>query len=94
MAAIDEMMAVAPAARVPRAHAGSERLLAAVRDEHHFAFEHIDELVLERMPVAQCRLAAGSQRDEVHAETREAARIAQAPLDALTHARAERFGIA
>jgi hypothetical protein len=52
-AAIDEVMAVAPACRETGSHARRQNLLARVRDEHERAFKHIDEFILPAMPVAQ-----------------------------------------
>src|SRR4029078_11781272 len=40
------------------------------------------------------RLSARPERHEVDAEVRQAARVAEAPLHAFAHPRAERFGIA
>src|SRR2546427_155323 len=76
------------------ATARAQRLLARLADEHDLAGEHIDELVFERVPVAERRLAAGAQRDQIDAELGETAGLAQAALDPITHARTEWFRIA
>ena len=52
-AAIDEVMAIAPACRETGGHSRRQNLLACVCDEHERAFEHIDEFILPAVPVAQ-----------------------------------------
>jgi len=91
--AIDEVVRVAPSRRVAGAMSRPQHLLAGVGHEDHLAFEHPDEFVLERMPVAQRRLAAGREFDQVHAETGEAQFVAESPLGAVAHPRAERLRI-
>src|SRR6185437_16792889 len=93
VAAVDEMMRVRLARRVAGAIAGAQQLFAAVGHQRHFAFEHVDELVLRGMPMAQRGLPARWERHEVDAKAREAARVAEAPLGAISHARAKGFGI-
>ena len=58
------------------------------------AFEQIEELVLERVPVPQRRLPAGLQRFQAEPEIGQAERVAQALPFALAHAGLERLGIA
>ena len=86
-AAIDEVMRIRLAGRIARAIAGAKRLLAGVGDERQLAFQHIDKFVLERVPVPQRRLAACRQRHEIDAESRQAARVAETALHAITHTR-------
>src|SRR5579862_4634553 len=92
-ASIHEVMRVALARRVARAFASAKGLLAVVRGKHNLAFDHVDELVLQRVPMAQRRLAAGRKRYEIDAEARKPACITQAMLDAVAHARAEWLGV-
>src|SRR5882672_3267813 len=72
-------MAIAGAFRKRRTITCVQQRLAAVFDEHHFALEHIDELVLVAVPVALAGPAARRQRHQVDAEIAKAARLAQAP---------------
>src|SRR5579862_12615 len=55
-----------------------EHALAIVFDQHDFAFENEDQLVLLLMPVAQRRGGARLQRGEIDAELVEANGVAQA----------------
>src|SRR6185437_1019407 len=92
-AAIDELMAVAAAGREAGTHAGAQHLLACVAAQHHLALEHINELVLVRVPVAHGGLLARRQPRQVDADARQPERIAEAALVARQHARAVRLGI-
>jgi hypothetical protein len=67
---------------------------AAVFDQRQFAFQHIDEFVLVRMPVALARPIAGRQAHEIDAEISEPAGIAQPLPHALRTGRIKRRRIA
>src|SRR6267143_2219553 len=88
--AVDEVVRVALARRIARAHAGLQQLLAGAGHQVDLAFEHVDEFVFQRVPMAQCRLAAGAERHQVDAELGQAAGVCQAPFRAITHPRLER----
>src|SRR5437773_6910975 len=92
--AVDEVVRVALARRIARAHAGLQHLLAGTGHEVDLAFEHVDEFVFQRVPMAQCRLAAGTELHQVDAELGQAAGISQAPFRAIAHPRLEGLGIA
>ena len=49
---VDQAMAIAGIFRKSRAIAGAQHRLAPIFDQRQFAFEHIDEFVFVRMPVA------------------------------------------
>src|SRR5467141_2827932 len=83
--AVDEMMRVALARRIARARACPQRLLAGIGHENDLALQHIDEFVFQRVPVTQCRLAAGTERHQVDAELGQAAGFAQPLLGAVSH---------
>src|SRR4029453_1719695 len=85
-APIDEVVRVFRPGGITGAHSGGEYLLALAGDEHDLAREHIDELVLQRVPVTKRRLAARTKRDEVDAELGEAAGVAQLALRTVSHA--------
>ncbi len=80
------MMCIAGACRVPGAHSRRQQLLALVGDQHEFPREHVDELVLERVPVPQRRLSTRAEGDDIDAEPREPAGVAQLALGAIAHA--------
>ena len=67
------------------AHACSEYLLSGIGHQHEFALQHVNELILFRVPVPQSGCAAGLDRREIHAEHGQAEEIAQRPLDAVAH---------
>jgi len=62
------VVSVAGPRRISGAIACAQFLLARVRDEHDRTFEHVHELVFQRVPMPQRRLAARPERDEIHAE--------------------------
>ena len=66
-ASVDDLMAVRPAGRESRRHAGGQQLLAAVRDEHDLALDDVDELVLPAVPVPLRGGEAGRQPHEIDA---------------------------
>ena len=66
--AVDEMVAVGDAGLEAGGVARPEDRLAVVLDQRQLAFEHVDELVLVLVPVAQRRGRAGLQRRQVDAE--------------------------
>jgi hypothetical protein len=74
---VDHVVAVARAFRKGRAIAGPQHRLAAVFDQRQLAFEHVDEFVFVRMPMALARPVARRQVHEVESEIREPAGIAQ-----------------
>ena len=76
-AAIDEVMGIAAARRIAATHPCDKHLLARVRDEHDLAVEHVDELVLDHVPVALRRLRTRLERREVDAELIEPDGISQ-----------------
>src|SRR5206468_5899334 len=63
--------------------------LAAILDHDQLAFEHVDEFVLVRMPVALARPVAGGQAHEIDPEVGEPAGVAQALAHALGTGRVE-----
>src|SRR5436190_22509482 len=63
--AIDQVMRVTRPGRVAGTHAGDEDLLARIGYQGHFAGKHVDELVFERMSVAQFRLGCGTSRHQI-----------------------------
>src|SRR5262249_9983417 len=67
--------------------------LAAILAQHHFALEHVDELILGLVPMALRRPRAGLERGEVHAELVEPDRIAQPLAEAAEHRLPMRLGI-
>src|SRR5437868_3029872 len=69
---------------------GLERDLAALFDQHALALQDVDELVLLFVPVKNRRGRAGLQLREVHAELRQADRIAERGLMAARADVAER----
>src|SRR3954469_9314363 len=86
-------MRILASRRIAGAHAGTQRLFSGIGYEHHLALQHVDEFVLERMPVAHRRLAARSEGDQVDAEVLHPARRGKAPLRAIAHTRLEWFWI-
>jgi hypothetical protein len=72
---------------------GAQHLFAIVGHQDDFAGKHIDEFVVERVPMAQRRLSSGSECHQVDAEFGEAAGISEASFHAIAHARTKRFGI-
>jgi hypothetical protein len=70
-------MAAAGAFWKGRAIAGAQHRLAAILDQCHFAFEHIDKFVFVRMPVALARPVVRRQVREIDPEIREPASVAQ-----------------
>src|SRR5882762_5275156 len=91
--AVDEMMRIAFARRIARARARLQHLLAGIGHENDLAFQHVDELVFQRVPMAQRRLAAGTEGHQVDAELGQPAGISQAPFRAIAHPRLERLRI-
>ena len=92
--AVDQVMAVAPAGRKARDHAGPHRLLAGVCQQDELAVDDEDELVLVAVPVALRRPAAGRQMHEVDAELGEPEGIAQRAFGARRDRCRERLRIA
>ena len=88
------MVTVGLARTKARAISRDERLLARVRHEHDFAFEHVDEFVFVRMPVALRRPRSRRERKLVDAELRETRREAEARARSLEAWLVERRGIA
>ncbi len=88
------MVAVAGGLRERRALTGAQQHLALVVDEDELALEHIDELVLVRMPMALARPSAGRQAHEIDAEVDEAAGVAEPLPDAFGAGRGEGLGVA
>ena len=86
---VDHVMAVAGAFRKGRAIAGAQHRLAAILDQRQLAFEHVDELVLVRMPVALARPVARRQAHEIDAEIGKPAGVAQPLPHALGAGRVE-----
>src|SRR5262245_5028657 len=82
-------MAVAGAFWKGRAIAGAQHRLAAIFDQRQFAFEHVDEFVFVRMPVALARPVARWQVREIDPEIGKAAGIAQPLPDAAGTGRVE-----
>ena len=74
---VDHVMAVTGVFWKGRAIAGPQNHLAAIFDQRQFAFEHVDEFVLVRMPVALARPIARRQVHEIDPEIREPAGIAE-----------------
>ena len=62
------MMAIAAAFRKRCAVAWMQQRFTAIFDERHFAFEHINELILVAVPVALAGPAAGRQGHHIDAE--------------------------
>jgi hypothetical protein len=75
--AVLKTMAVVHARLEPGRVPGAQQLLAGVRDQHDFAAQHVDELVLVRMPVALARPHTRLEPQQVHAKLREPGRLAQ-----------------
>jgi hypothetical protein len=92
-AAIDHVVRIARSRRVARAHAGAKKLLARIGQQGQLARQNVDELVVERVPMAQRRLSTRAKRDQVDAEARQPAGVAQPSLDTVTHAAPERFRV-
>ena len=67
-------MPVAHARRKARAVASDQHFLAVVGHQHQFARQHVDELVLVRVPVPLARPGARGESNEVHAEVRQSGR--------------------
>ena len=84
------MMAVRFARRKSCRHSGFQHVLALVGHEHELALEHVDALVLFRVPVAKRGHGAGLERRQVDAELREPERSGQRALDARLEAVGER----
>jgi hypothetical protein len=59
------------------AQSPARNTVSVVFDERQFAFEHVDEFVFVRMPMALARPVARRQPHEIDPEIGEAARIAQ-----------------
>ena len=72
---VDHVMTVAGAFGEGRAVTGAQDRLAPILDQRQFAFEHVDELVFVRMPVALARPVAGRQMHEIHPEIAESAGV-------------------
>src|ERR1700676_3495915 len=84
------MMPVPAVCLEARGIARLEHGLAAVFDQHDFAFEHVDQLVFSFMPVPQRRRRAGLKRGEIDAELVEADCVAQTLAFAAEHHAVER----
>src|SRR5206468_5828019 len=74
------MMAVGNTGLEARAVARLEHGLAAILDQNDFAFEHIDELVLLLMPMAQRRGRPWLESRQIDAELRESRDVAECRL--------------
>ena len=70
-------MAVACAFRKRSAIARVQYSLAAIFDQHQFAFEYVDEFVFMRMPVALARPITWRQAHETDTEISEPAVVTQ-----------------
>src|SRR5690606_13963038 len=79
-ATVDQMMTIFATGWKPGCDPRLETLLAGFRHQRDVALQHVDELVLVRMPVPQRRPRAGRQLHEVDAEMAEPERVAQGPL--------------
>src|SRR5271156_6045952 len=88
LAAVHQLMPVLDTRRKACAHAGTQHLFARAGAQHHFALEHINELILVRVPVPQRGFLAGRQRRVVDADAGESERIPEAALGTRQHARA------
>jgi hypothetical protein len=77
----------------PGHHAGSELRFARISEQSRLPLQHVDELVLTRMPVMECRNATRAKASEVHAKALEAKRIAKRVFDPSRHARGKRFRV-
>ena len=65
---VDQVVAVAGILGEGRTIAGAQHRLAVILDQRQLAFEHVDEFVLMRMPVALARPIARRQMHEVDPE--------------------------
>ena len=70
-------MADAAVGRQPAASPGLQHGLAVVLVQHQLAFEHVDELVLVLVPVAQRRGGVGLDPRDVDAELRQPDGVAE-----------------
>ena len=76
------------------AHPGSQYLLTIIGLQHHFAFQHIDELVLARMRMPVGGLPSRNDPGQVDAEIMQPRVIAEPPVVARRIRGAVRFRIA
>src|SRR2546421_593127 len=74
---VHQAMAIRDVRLEARAVARLQQGLALILDQHDLAFQHVNELVLLFVPMAQRRGSTGLQPREVHAELSEAYRIAE-----------------
>src|SRR6187200_844047 len=70
-------MAALPAGGESCSHARLEQGFPLVRDQHDFAFEHVDEFILPLMPVPKRGSGAGLEPSQIDAEVPKAAGITQ-----------------
>src|SRR5690349_6766941 len=91
---IDQMMAVRHPGGKRRRIARHHPRLAIRFDKHEFAVEHVDELVLRLVPVALRRCGTRLEPNQLDAELRQAAGIAERLGMAAPHQVAERRRIA
>src|SRR5690606_18974611 len=82
------------ARRETRAHARPERSFAGIGDEQRFAFEDIDELVLQRMRMPECGYGSRLEDRQVDAEVPEPEEVPGGPLLPACHERGKRLRIA
>src|SRR5262245_61320410 len=91
---IDQMMAIGDTRRKRCRIAGSQHRLAIRFDQHQLAFEHIDEFVLRLVPMTLRRGGTRLEPDQLDAELRQAAGIAERLGVPPDHRVAERGGVA
>jgi hypothetical protein len=83
---IFEQYAIGVTAPEGRAVSGAQYFFARIRDEHHFAVEYPDELVLMAVPMTLARPSTRLDDSHVHAELSQPGETRQ-PLTRLSDAR-------
>ena len=89
-----EAMAIAFAGHESGTVTRLQGFLPVVRREHCFSFQHIDEFVLMRVPVALARPGARRKMEQLHARLRQSRRVTEAPPRAISAGFVERRRVA
>src|SRR5208282_5398973 len=92
--AVDQMVGVTHPRLEAGAHPRAQQRLAGIGAQHHLAFEHVHELVAQRMPVPKRRLRARLKGFQVDAELGQREDVAEPAPVGVAHARVERLGVA
>src|SRR5690349_9453319 len=93
VAVVHEAVGIAGAGLEPGTHARGERGAALVGVKCRRALQHVHELVLQRMRVAQGRHCTRREARQIDSEIRQAEQVTQRMLMPPRHARGERLGI-